>query len=98
MFARELHRCHILESGSETLDRIKASVKNSPSVQIKPFTVRPETAAALFDAPHLLQDMVKAGWVKPCYRTHRCTLYLVTDLEKCAERLAKGERPIIETV
>ena len=70
-------------------------MKNSGVVQIKPFTVRPEMAAALFGAPHLLQDMVKAGWVKPCYKTHRCTLYLVSDLEKCAERLAFGEKPIV---
>ncbi len=69
-------------------------MKNSATVQIKPFTVRPETAAALFEAPHLLQDMVKAGWVKPCYKTNRCTLYLVSDLEKCAERLAQGDQPM----
>ncbi len=68
-------------------------MKNSVAVQIKPFTVRPETAAALFGAPHLLQDMVKAGWVTPCYKTNRCTLYLVSDLEGCAERLAQGEIP-----
>ena len=70
-------------------------MKNSGTVQIKPFTVRPETAAALFEAPHLLQDMVKAGWIKPCYKTNRCTLYLVPDLEKCAERLALGESPAV---
>jgi len=68
-------------------------MKHSPKVQIEPFTVRPETAAALFDAPHLLQDMVKAGWITPCYKTHRCTLYLVEDLKRCAERLVNGERP-----
>ena len=65
----------------------------SSIVQIKPLTVRPDTAAALFGAPHLFQDMVKAGWVTPCYKTNRCTLYLVRDLEKCAERLARGDRP-----
>src|SRR6202046_818124 len=58
----------------------KSSVKHTASIQLKPFTVRPETAAALFEAPHLFQDMVKAGWIKPCYKTNRCTLYLVTDL------------------
>jgi hypothetical protein len=68
-------------------------MKGADIISIKPFTVRPETAAALFEAPHLLQDMVKAGWVTPCYKTHRCTLYLVSDLEKCAERLARGDRP-----
>jgi hypothetical protein len=68
-------------------------VKNSKVVQIKPFTVRPETAAALFEAPHLFQEMVKAGWIKPCYKSNRCTLYVVSDLEKCAQRLANGEIP-----
>jgi hypothetical protein len=68
-------------------------MKGADIISIKPFTVRPETAAALFEAPHLLQDMVKAGWIKPCYKTNRCTLYLVSDLEKCAERLAHGETP-----
>lgn len=72
-------------------------MKDSATVQIKPFTVRPETAAALFGAPHLFQDMVKAGWITPCYRTHRCTLYLVSDLEKCAVRLAQGDKPDLAT-
>ena len=62
-------------------------------IKMRPFTVRPETAAALFEAPHLFQEMVRAGWVKPCYKSNRCTLYVVNELEKCAERLAKGERP-----
>ncbi len=62
-------------------------------LQLKPFTVRPETAAALFEAPHLFQDMVKAGWIEPCIKGNRCTLYLVSDLEKCALRLAAGDRP-----
>jgi len=69
-------------------------MKGADIISIKPFTVRPETAAALFEAPHLFQDMVKAGWIKPCYKTNRCTLYLVGDLEKCAERLALGDKPI----
>jgi hypothetical protein len=72
-------------------------MKGADIIWIKPFTVRPETAAALFEAPHLFQDMVKADWIKPCYKTNRCTLYLVADLEVCASRLAKGERPL-ETV
>jgi len=70
-------------------------MKISAIVQIKPFTVRPEFAAALFGAPHLFQDMVRAGWVTPCYKTYRCTLYVVADLEKCAERLARGDRPVV---
>jgi hypothetical protein len=62
-------------------------------VQMRPFTVRPDTAAALFGTPHMIQDMVKAGWLKPCYQVSRCTLYLVSDLEECAMRLAQGEKP-----
>jgi hypothetical protein len=73
----------------------RTRMKGTDIVWIKPFTVRPETAAALFEAPHLLQDMVKAGWVTPCYKTNRCTLYLVSDLEKCADRLSQGETPVI---
>lgn len=68
-------------------------MKYSDLIQIKPLTVRPETAERLFEAPHLFQEMVKSGWIKPCYRTNRCTLYLVKDLEACAERLSRGERP-----
>ncbi len=56
---------------------------------MKPFTVRPETAAALFEAPHLLQDMVKAGWIKPCYKTNRCTLYLVPIWRRVRRALQK---------
>jgi hypothetical protein len=70
-------------------------MKYSEIIQIKPFTVRPDTAERLFEAPMLFQTMVKAGWIKPCYKTNRCVLYLVTDLTKCAERLARGDRPEI---
>jgi hypothetical protein len=71
-------------------------MRGADIIWIKPFTVRPETAAALFEAPHLFQDMVKANWIKPCYKTNRCTLYLVGDLENCAQRLAKGEIPLCD--
>lgn len=68
-------------------------MKHTDIVQVKPFTLRPKEAAALFGAPRLFQDMVRAGWIKPCYKAHRCTLYLFSDLEACARRLAQGERP-----
>ena len=68
-------------------------MKSKVIVQIEPFMVRPEIAGALLGTPHLVQDMVKAGWIKPCYKVSRCTLYLVRDLKECAERLARGERP-----
>ena len=68
-------------------------MRYSDIIKVEPLTVRPETAERLFEAPHLFQTMVKAGWVKPCYKTNRCVLYLVTDLKKCAERLARGDRP-----
>jgi hypothetical protein len=40
--------------------------------------------------------MVRAGWVKPCYKSNRCTLYLMSDLEACALRLGSGQRPHAE--
>jgi hypothetical protein len=44
-------------------------MRYSDIIAIKPLTVRPETAERLFEAPHLFQEMVRSGWVKPCYRT-----------------------------
>jgi hypothetical protein len=68
-------------------------VKRQDIVRLKALTVRPRNAASLFEAPHLFDEMVRAGWIKPCYKSNRCTLYLVTDLESCALRLASGDRP-----
>jgi hypothetical protein len=68
-------------------------MKRHEIIRLKALTVRPKTAEQLFEAPHLFNEMVRAGWVRPCYKSNRCTLYLVTDLEACALRLASGERP-----
>jgi hypothetical protein len=68
-------------------------MKYSDIIRVPPLTVRPDTAERLFEAPQVFQDMVRAGWVQPCFKSNRCVLYLYKDLEKCAERLARGERP-----
>jgi hypothetical protein len=68
-------------------------VKQPQIIRLKPLTVRPKTAERLFEAPHLFNEMVRAGWVRPCYKSNRCTLYLMSDLEACALRLGSGQRP-----
>ena len=68
-------------------------MKYSDLVQVKPLTVRPDTAERMLEAPHLFQEMVKAGWIKPIFKANRCTLYAVEDLEGCVERLKRGEIP-----
>ena len=73
-------------------------MKRSDVIHLKALTVRPKTAERLFEAPHLFNEMVRFGWIKPCYKSNRCTLYLVTDLEKCALRLAAGDRPGDDTI
>jgi hypothetical protein len=69
-------------------------MKSIATISIEPFTVRPEIAGALFGAPHLFQDMVKTGRVTPCFKTHRCTLYLVRELREYAEEIGWRENSV----
>lgn len=68
-------------------------MKFSELVKAPKLIVRKETAKAMFDCEALFERMVKYGWVRPCDRVNNTTLYLVSDLEKAAQRLSREELP-----
>ena len=55
--------------------------------------LRSDDAGLYIGSPHLLQMMEKAGWLKAAVRGKRMTLYDVKALDRCCDRLSRGEFP-----
>ena len=62
-------------------------------IKLAPRMLRAEDAGLYVGAPHLLQLMERAGWIKPSVRGKRMTLYDVKALDGCCDRLARGDFP-----
>ena len=54
---------------------------------------RPAEAADALGSAKLLEECVKAGWIKPDLRRHKLTLYDHAALAVCWARILNGEMP-----
>lgn len=53
-----------------------------------------ETGAGIYvRVPALFAQMESAGWIKPAVHKRKIKLYDLEDLDRCVERLKKGEVP-----
>lgn len=60
---------------------------------ITPRLVRPLDAQYFLGGAIVLAHCESEGWIKPVVRRHGITLYSVTDLHICADRIERGEYP-----
>jgi hypothetical protein len=73
------------------MERGESDMPLADFVKAEPLFVRPKDAAAMLGSVELLDDVVKAGWLKAVVRRNRLTLYSVESIKHCAARLIVGE-------
>ena len=76
------------KNNNHPFSRVKA--KSSNTVK---YGYRPTEAADALGSAKLLDECVKAGWLKPALQRHKLTLYDHAALAVCWARILNGEMP-----
>jgi hypothetical protein len=63
------------------------------NLRIDKFGYRPGEAAFALGSEKLLQECVKAEWLRPILKRHKLTLYAQSDIARCWARILSGETP-----
>jgi hypothetical protein len=60
---------------------------------LEPLLVDTRSAAQLLARRALFTRMVEAGWIRPVVSSHKCKLFALADIRRCAQRLKKESLP-----
>ena len=61
------------------------------NLTINKFGYRPDEAAFALGSEILLQELVRAGWLRPVVKRHKLTIYAHSDIARCWARILGGE-------
>ncbi len=79
-----------------TTERPTRLVSHKPSVkvqQVLPRFLRATPARVFLGGRQVLEDCEAANWIAPKHRAHKLTLFSLSDLHDCANRIEAGEYP-----
>jgi hypothetical protein len=63
------------------------------TLEIPKFGLRSDEAAHALGSEKLLQECIRAGWLKPCIHRHKLTLFDKGDIARVWLRIRNGEQP-----
>lgn len=69
------------------------SAKTGAVVAVSPRFLRAKDAYEFLGSEQTLRDCEAAKWIKPAHRHHKLTLYSLSSLHACADRIEAGEYP-----
>lgn len=75
------------------VDTRAASMKLEQLVKSNARIARATDAALILGTRQVLRDCERGGWLVPCLRRKKKTLFALSDLHRCADRIIAGEYP-----
>lgn len=73
------------------------SAKTEAVVTVSPRFLRAKEAYKFLGSEQTVRDCEAAKWIQPTHRAHKLTLYSLSSLHACANRIEKGEYPEKQT-